>query len=162
MLKTLRDLFQSLALPDTGTTEATEHDLQVAAAVLLVEVMRAEGSFDAQEREAVLLALREKFGLQDDEAARIAEMATSEAQSSTDLYAYTSLVNERFDMARKVHLVELLWRVAYADGRLGDHERHVVWRLSDLLHVPQGAYVHARLRAQAESERPGPSVLPSK
>ena len=41
-----------------------------------------------------------------------------------------------------------MWRVAYADGRLGDYERHVMWRVSDLLHVPQGAYVLAKIRAR--------------
>jgi len=45
-------------------------------------------------------------------------------------------------------MVEAMWRVAYADGHLSEHERHTLWRLSDLLHVPQGAYVNARLRAQ--------------
>jgi uncharacterized tellurite resistance protein B-like protein len=38
--------------------------------------------------------------------------------------------------------------VAYADGTLSAHERHVMWRIADLLHVPQGAYQHARMRAQ--------------
>jgi hypothetical protein len=27
----------------------------------------------------------------------------------------------------------------------------VLWRVADLLHVPQGAYVHARMRAQQEA-----------
>ena len=51
-------------------------------------------------------------------------------------------------MAQKLRMVELMWRVAYADGQLGEHERHVMWRIADLLHVPQGAYVHARMRAR--------------
>lgn len=34
------------------------------------------------------------------------------------------------------------------DGRLSNHERHVMWRVADLLHIPQGAYVHSRTRAQ--------------
>jgi uncharacterized tellurite resistance protein B-like protein len=117
--------------------------------------MRAEGGFDAAERDAVLHALRDKFGLADDEAARLAELAEATARESTDLYAFTSRINERFDMAQKLRMIEHMWRVAYADGRLGDHERHLVWRISDLLHVPQGAYVHARLRAQEEQARAG-------
>ena len=53
-------------------------------------------------------------------------------------------------MSQKLRMVEHMWRVAYADGHLSDHERHVLWRVADLLHVPQGAYVNARLRVQAE------------
>jgi uncharacterized tellurite resistance protein B-like protein len=64
--------------------------------------------------------------------------------------AFTSRINERFDMPQKLRMVEHLWRVALADGHLSEHERHVLWRIADLLHVPQGAYVHARMRVQAE------------
>ena len=47
---------------------------------------------------------------------------------------------------------EQMWLVAYADGVLSEHERHTLWRVADLLHVPQGAYVHARMRAQQQAQ----------
>ena len=93
-------------------------------------------------------ALREKFALGDDEAARLAELAEATAQRATDLYSFTSRIDERFSMEQKIRMIELMWRIAYADGHLSDHERHVMWRIADLLHVPQGAYVHARMRAR--------------
>ena len=95
-----------------------------------------------------MTALRKVFHLADDEAQRLAELATATAQQATDLFGFTSQINSRFDMAQKLHMVELMWQVAYADGHLADHERHVLWRVADLLHVPQGAYVNARMRAQ--------------
>jgi uncharacterized tellurite resistance protein B-like protein len=149
MLKTLKDLFDSL-LPPTAAAEPrqAEHLLQLATAVMLVEVMRADTTFHAGEREAVQSALCEKFELTPDEAQRLAELAETAAQGATDLFTFTSRINERFDMAQKLRMVELMWRVAYADGHLSEHERHVLWRVADLLHVPQGAYVHARMRAQ--------------
>ena len=83
-----------------------------------------------------------------------AELAEATAHRSTDLYAFTSRIDERFDMAQKVRMIETMWRIAYADGHLSDHERHVMWRIADLLHVPQGAYVHARMRARDAAARP--------
>ena len=149
MLKTLKDLFDSLLPPAPGADpQAAEHALQLATAVMLVEVMRADASFHPAEREAVLQALREKFALTPDEAQRLAELAEAAARDATDLFGFTSCIDERFDMAQKLRMVEHMWRVAYADGHLSEHERHVLWRIADLLHVPQGAYVHARLRAQ--------------
>ncbi|MFA6262714.1 MAG: TerB family tellurite resistance protein [Bacteroidia bacterium] len=149
MLKTLKELFDGL-LPAAAAADpqAAEHTLQLATAVMLVEVMRADASFHAGEREAVLAALRETFALSGDEALRLAELAETTASGATDLFTFTSRINERFDMPQKLRMVEQMWRVAYADGRLAEHERHVLWRIADLLHVPQGAYVHARLRAQ--------------
>ena len=149
MFASLKDLFERLVPPPQGADpRATEHLLQLATAVMLVEVMRADATFHAGEREAVHAALRDKFALTDDEAQRLAELAEATAQGATDLFAFTSRINDRFDMAQKLRMVEHMWHVAYADGHLNAHERHVLWRVADLLHVPQGAYVNARLRAQ--------------
>jgi uncharacterized tellurite resistance protein B-like protein len=149
MLKTLKDLFDSLAPPAAGADrQAEEHALQLATAVMLAEVMRADSSFHPDERLAVLAALRDKFSLAPDEAERLTELAVATAHRATDLFGFTSRINERFDMPQKLRMIELMWLVAYADGRLSEHERHVMWRVSDLLHIPQGAYVHARMRAQ--------------
>ena len=152
MLKTLRDLFESLSpLPAGADARATEHALQLATAVMLVEVMRADATFHAGEREAVQAALREKFGLSDDEAARLAELAGTTATASTDLFSFTSRINDAFEMPQKLRMIKHMWRVAYADGHLSEHERHVMWRIADLLHIPQGAYVNARMRAQKDA-----------
>ncbi len=148
MLRSLIDLFDALRPPPPGAAAGdAEHALQLAAAVLLVEVRRADPGCDAAERRVVVTALREKFALTDDEVARLYELAEQAACAASDLYRYTSRIDETFDMPRKIRLVELMWRVAYADGEISAHERHLVWRIADLLHVPQGARVHARLRA---------------
>lgn len=165
MLKTLKDLFDSLLSPDAAAgAQGSGHDhaMQVAAAVLLVEVMRADASLAVAERRAVRQALVEKFVLTPDEADQLTAVAEATAREATDLFAFTSRVDTHWDMPRKLRLIELMWAVAYADGRISDHERHVMWRIADLLHIPQGAYVHARMRAREaagldpEGENPQP------
>jgi uncharacterized tellurite resistance protein B-like protein len=148
LMKTLKNLFDSLLPPQPGAADE-KHALQLATAVMLVEVMRADASFHAAERAAVLAALRAKFGLSEEEAAGLTELAEAEAKSASDWFAFTSRINERFEMAQKLRMIEFMWDVAYADGHLSEHERHVMWRIADLLHIPQGAYIHARMRAQA-------------
>ena len=152
MLRTLQNLLAALQPPPPGAAPADEeHLLQLATAVMLVEVMRSDATLHDDERLAVLAALRDKFQLKADEAARLAELAETTAQAATDLYAFTSRINERFEMPQKLKMIEHMWRVAYADGHLSAHERHVMWRIADLLHVPQGAYQHARMRAQQDA-----------
>jgi uncharacterized tellurite resistance protein B-like protein len=76
MLKTLKDLFDAL-LPPQGAAAAVanEHTLQLAAAVLLVEVMRADAEMRPDERAAVQAALVETFTLSADEADRLSDLA---------------------------------------------------------------------------------------
>jgi uncharacterized tellurite resistance protein B-like protein len=152
MITSLRNLLAALQPPPPDADAATdEHLLQLATAVMLIEVMRADATFHDDERRAVLEALRHEFQLSADEAARLSELAETTARTSTDLYAFTSRIDERFDMPRKLRMIEHMWRVALADNHLSAHERHVMWRIADLLHVPHGAYHHARLRAQQQS-----------
>ena len=159
MLKSLERLLASLLpvpSPGGGAPATDEHALQLAAAVMLVEVMRADAGISAAEREAVQSALAEKFALSPQEAATLAELAQETARTSIDLYAFTSRIHEHFEMPRKLQMIEMMWRVAYADGRLGEHERHMIWRIADLLHIPQGALHHARQRAMPQAPAPAP------
>ncbi len=156
MLSTLKQLFDQLLVPPPGSPLVEgEHRLRLATAVLLVEVMRADGHFGAAEQAAVRAALVEKFELLPDEAERLVELATSTASEATDLFGFTTRLNQGFSEQQKLRMVELMWTVAYADGHLADHERHILWRVADLLHVPQGAHVLARQRAAADARHRG-------
>jgi uncharacterized tellurite resistance protein B-like protein len=149
MLKTLKDLFDSLtAAPAAGAAPSDDHRLQLSAAVLLVEVMRADADIGATERAAVVAALADKFALADDESARLIELAQQTAREATDLFTFTSRINDAFTMAQKIVMVEHMWRVAYADGVLSAHENHLMRKVGDLLYVPHGAYVSAKMRAR--------------
>ena len=151
MLRSLKDFLETLAAGRGERGEdaaAAEHRLQLATAVLLVEVMRADPGVDAGERRTALAALRAKFALTADESAALLELAEQTARDANDFHAFTSTLNERLDHAQKVRVVEAMWEVAYADGALAAHERHVLWRVADLLHLPHAAYINAKLRAR--------------
>lgn len=152
MLRSLKGLLAALQPPPAADAASREHTLQLATAVMLIEVMRADADFTPAERRAVVDALRAKFALDDDEIARLIELAERAARDATDWFEFTSHINAHFDMEAKVRMVELMWRVAYADGHLSDRERHTLWRIADLLHVPHGAYINAKIRAQGHRQ----------
>ncbi|WP_382156298.1 TerB family tellurite resistance protein [Hydrogenophaga sp. ANAO-22] len=154
MLRNLKDLFDTLTASLTAPAGAQapaeqEHTLQLATAVLLVEVMRAEPSLQDSERDAVLTALRRKFALSDDELQRLLEMAHETARTAYDYQRFTALMNERFTQAQKIRVVESMWEVAFADHHLDAHEHHVISKVAGLLHVTHGEYIAAKLHAQA-------------
>lgn len=156
MLRTLKDLFDTLLPAQDGAmapVPADAHTLQLAAAVLLVEVMRADREVSDIERDTAVAALQRAFALADDEVDRLLELAHQTQRSSTDFHAFTSALNARFGDAQKLQVVEAMWQVAYADGHLEAHEQHVLWRVADLLHVPHGAYIGAKMRAKAAAGR---------
>jgi uncharacterized tellurite resistance protein B-like protein len=149
MLKTLKDLFDSFTAPAGAPSPAQlEHTLQLATAVLLVEVMRADPAMSAPERSAVLGALREKFSLGDDELQQLVALAEQEAQTIYDYHRFTSVLTEHFSQAQKIRIVEYMWQVAYSDAHLDAHENHLISKVAGLLHVTHGEYIAAKMRAK--------------
>ncbi len=149
MLSTLKDLFDSFAAPAARQTPAQQqHAAQLATAVLLVEVMRADPAIGTAERLAVVQALRSKFSLADDELDRLLELAQAQASALYDYHQFTSTINDHFAHPQKVQMIEAMWRVAYADAHLDTHENHVISKVAGLLHVTHGEYIAAKLHAR--------------
>lgn len=151
MLKSIRDFFDRNIAQDALT--ADRHSVELATAALLVEVVRSDAGISASEQSAVMRAVREKFNLSEQEAQAIFNLAEQEVRTANDYYQFTSLINRHFDQQHKQHIVELMWRVAYADAELGAHESHVLRRVAELLHVTHGDYIAAKMRARDAAER---------
>jgi uncharacterized tellurite resistance protein B-like protein len=155
MLPTLKDLFDSF-LPSDARCSPTERarTVPLAAAVLLVEVVRFDGRMDAAERSAMVAALRRQFALRDDAVERLLELAVTTSRTAYDYQQFTGQLNEHFTQDEKVRLVEAMWQVAYADTQLDANENHTISKVAGLLHVTHGEYIAAKMRAQ-EAAQPG-------
>jgi uncharacterized tellurite resistance protein B-like protein len=152
MLRTLKELFDTFAAPAKSVlTSDVVHHQHLATAVLLVEVLRADPSFSAAEREAVMDALRRKFALAEDELQRLVELATRESEGLYDYHRFTNLLNGHFTHPQKIAVVEAMWEVAYADAHIDAHENHLIGKVAGLLHVTHGEYIAAKMRAKEAS-----------
>ena len=150
MLRRLTEFFEiQLSQVQCAPSQAErERALQLASAALLVEMTRADHDIKAVEQSAVQRALKRAFSLSEAEAAELLEVAQAEVEEATSMYDFTRRLNEELDESRKVHFVELLWRVAYADGELDKYEEHLVRRVAELLYVPHTRFIQAKHRAR--------------
>lgn len=150
MLRTLKEFFDTVtaSTPDPASALPAQ---QLAVAVLLVEVMRAEPDAGPAEREAVRHALRQQFALNDAALAPLLEQAQAQAQAQAlyDYHRFTSVLNEQWTQPQKIALVEAMWAVAYADRQVDAHENHAISKIAGLLHVTHGEYIGAKLHAKA-------------
>ena len=154
MIRAFQRLFEStVAAAARGpAADEREHGYHVATAALLVEMMRADYEVRPGEREAVLRALGAAFDdLSADETRDLLARAEERADDATSLYEFTRFINDQLDHEQKAHVVELLWRVAYADGDLDKYEEHLVRRIADLIHVPHSVFIRMKHRAAGET-----------
>jgi uncharacterized tellurite resistance protein B-like protein len=151
MLATIREFFdRHLAAPEA---RQREHTLELAGAALLVEALRSDGTVTEAEQAAVLRAVRERFGLSMEEADTLVALAAEASRQAHDFYQFTSLINRQYAQHEKEHLIELMWRVAYADGNLDVYESHLIRKIADLLYVPHRAYIAAKMRARDDAAK---------
>ncbi|QIT54214.1 TerB family tellurite resistance protein [Aquisalimonas sp. 2447] len=148
MLDAIRGFFsEHLAQPDEPAGgDDDEHRLQLATAALLIEVTRVERQDHPDEAAAVEEAVRRKFALPQEETEELLRLAREEAEKSVSYYEFTSLIHEHFAPERKARVIELMWRVAAANGRVDKHQEALVRKIADLLYVPHQEFIRAKIR----------------
>jgi uncharacterized tellurite resistance protein B-like protein len=147
MLDRLKQLFQPEAARPSGRHRFDE--LQLAAAALLVEAATMDSDFDAAERARVARLVQDRFALRPEEAADLVGEAERMARASVQWHGFTSAIKDGFDHAERVHLIEMLWEVVYADGQLHDYEASLLRRVTGLLYVSDRESGDARKRVLA-------------
>jgi uncharacterized tellurite resistance protein B-like protein len=150
MLKAIQRFYDKNIRPAEGVTsqEATEHSLRLATAALLVEITRADMETKDEELKTVTAAVKKTFGLSSEETTELIRMAEEEVAESVSFHQFTHLINKGFSYEQKKHVVELLWRVVYADSEMEKHEEYLVRKIADLLYVSHRDFIEAKLRAR--------------
>ncbi len=125
-----------------------EQDRLRAAAVLLLELARADHEHHPAERAALRAGLASEFQVPEPTLDALLAEAAAQAQASVSLFDFVQTLNRAMDQDEKRALLGLLWRVAYADGKIEANEEHLLRRLSDLLHLSHADFIRARHAAE--------------
>ena len=146
MLSAIKSFFEN----NIATEESSdlEHQLKLATAALLIEMMQQDDQVHVEEIDAAKQALREKFGLSNEESHTLFELAETEAAEAVDYHQFTRLIAKEFTQAQKIKVIELLWSVAYADSHLDPHEEHMVRKIADLIYVSHKDFIQAKHKIQ--------------
>ncbi len=149
MLSTIREFFdRHLSASAQIAAGEDARRLQIATGALLIELARADFDIADQELEAIADALQECFGLNTTETDDLIRLAEKKVQGAHDYYQFTSLINDSFAPEEKIRLVELMWDVAYTDGRIDKYEDHLIRKIAGLLHVSHTDFIAAKHRAR--------------
>jgi len=126
----------------------TSHDISIATCALFLEMANIDGEFSESERENIISVLKKEHDLSDEHAVSLLEASHEELKGSIDLWQFTNLVNQNYSMGEKLQIIETIWKIAYADGRLDKHEDYLVHKLAKLLRLNHKQLIEAKLRAK--------------
>lgn len=128
------------------------HDVSLAVAALMVEIMRLDGKLAEAEHSQIVIALEQRFGLAESEIHELIEQAGREADEALDMHQFTSVVVKGFSTDERADILTELWSVAMADGHVDPYEEQLIRRIADLLGLHHRRLIRAKIDA-AEQPR---------
>ena len=155
MLDSLKNFIAELAGGEKHPGRFEPNDYRLAAAALLIHASTIDGSTNEVERGRLRAILKSRFALDDAATDELVDLGTRAEHEAVDLYHFTSLINRSLDEAGRLGIVEMMWEVVFADGRVTEFEDNLMWRVADLLGVSARDRIALRQRVAGEKAESG-------
>src|SRR3954471_7138777 len=155
MLDSLKNFISELSGGDKHPARFEENDYRLAAAALLIHASTIDGTMTDDERSKLRAVLKSRFSLDDAATDELIDVSTLAENEAVDLYRFTSLLNRSLDEPGRLGIVEMMWEIVFADGRVNEFEDNLMWRAADLLGVSSRDRIALRRRVAGETAESG-------
>jgi uncharacterized tellurite resistance protein B-like protein len=135
MLDGLRQFITDIVSPNAEQRVFDETDYRLAATALLIHIVSLDGEPTAVERRKLHSLIETSFKLDPGTADQLIASATRAESDAVDLYRFTSVIMREVDEEGRRRIVEMMWEMVFADGKVTEFEDNVLWRAADLLAI---------------------------
>src|SRR5215470_3100291 len=133
MLEEIKRLFAELHSGSKQCSHFDGNDYRIAAAALLVHLATLDHELTGSTQQKLRDLLMAQFSLTEALTDELIEAAKAADREAVDFYHFTSLLMRTLDEKGRLRVVEMLWKMAYADGAVSEFADNVMWRVADLL-----------------------------
>ena len=148
MIESIKSFFDK-KLSKTQTEEQqtpTLSKIDLTCAALLIEVMNSDHEMDQREMDEFVKVLKQSFAIEEEDLDELVTLAKEEAKQATSLYEFTRLINDSYDYAQKLALIENMWRIAFSDKKLDRYEDHLIRKITELIYVSHSDFIKTKLK----------------
>jgi uncharacterized tellurite resistance protein B-like protein len=146
MLQALKQFLAEVTDGSKDTSGFADDDYRIAAAALLIHTAAIDGKILGAERDRLTDLLKRSFDLDDRAAVELIERGSEAEREAVDLYQFTRQLIQSLDEEKRLRIVEMMWQIAYVDGRVTEFEDNLIWRAADLLGVSRHERIALRQR----------------
>jgi uncharacterized tellurite resistance protein B-like protein len=152
MLDRLRQFITDVVSPAAPEHQSfDETGCKLAATALFIHVISLDGAPSSVEISKLHELIESRFGLDPGTANKLIASATLVEGEAVDLYQFTSVIMRSLNDEDRLRIVEMMWELVYADGRVSEFEENVVWRAADLLAISSRDRIELKHRVAAKS-----------
>ncbi len=125
----------------------TADNLQIATAVLFLELAYADFELAPAEEEKIRKSLRAFFDMEDGDLDDLLLLAREKREQRDDIWLFTDTIKKNWPHATRVRVLEMLWQLVFADGHMDIQEEALMRKLTNLLGLSHGDMIMARRAA---------------
>jgi len=140
MFASFKNIFKNT---DVDSKDSND-DYKVACVAILCEAAAMDGVFDEKEKSLILVLIQKQFNLDVEQANKVFSEGQQLAENATQLYGFTRVIKESWELEKRIRLLEMLWELAYVDGELNAAEDMLIRRIAGLIHVEDRERMEAK------------------
>jgi len=148
MFDALDKFIKKYIASDSSSHEHPDDDaLMIATAVLFLEMAYADFEISVEEEEHLHETLSHFFNLSKEDVLELVQVAQERRADRHDIWLFSNLVNEHFDRPEKKWILEQLWKLIYADGKVDKYEDNLIRKISTLIGLSHQEMIEAKIKS---------------
>ncbi len=130
MINSLKNFF----IRSKENTETEISDLNILCGIM-IEAANIDGTIDRKEVDKIFNFLVGLFEEKPEDVKKEIDKCINEINNHKSLHFFTSKINKLYPDEKKIELIEILWEIILADGKIHDYESNLIRRLAGLLYL---------------------------
>ena len=115
--------------------ENSVFEIELTAAVLAYEIARIDGDISNDELEILMEEIKIISKKVNKKESEILEIIEIYSKDSVSFYEFINDINKYYSKEQKLSLLNYMWRIAYADGKLDVDEEKLIRRLAEMIKI---------------------------
>lgn len=129
-------IFSGYGRPSPKKSEKGNVELELALAVLLVDLASCDQQFDADEYRTIAAGMQRVFGTAPNDVRKLVSQARLVLANLRGTSAFADLLREQLSVEERQAIMAVVDEVVAADGREDGFETYLRHKIGDLLGVP--------------------------
>ena len=135
MKKFIEKLFKRKSSENKNEDLTSSSLIEEAVAVLLLRAANIDGKKDAKEIDSIKKLIIKQFNYDEQKTNALIDSASDKEESSTDLFEWSKIINDYYDLDSKKIVFSMMCEIICADGLIDPFESNFIRRLSGLLYI---------------------------
>lgn len=110
-------------------------EIELTAAVLAYEIARIDGNISQDELNILMEEIKNISKKVEKDESQILKIIEIYSNDSVSFYEFVEDINKNYSKEQKLSLLNFMWRVAFADGKIEVDEERLIRRLADMIKI---------------------------